>query len=273
MMSDFEKQPEKINLKEIWYKVLSNWKLLLAIFVIVITSTYLYLRYTTPMYEASVKIIIKDDENTTSGLSETSAFEDLKIMQFNNSIENEKSVITSRTIMGNVVDSLEIDVILKSIGGVTGLTKRDLYGVSPIKIDILDTIQPRENIAFKFIIKLLNEQKAQIVNINGEVIKGIEYGKSYFFKACNCNLTIKKTNHFDKKFIGNQIQVNKYHKKDVISELLNQRVGQGLQTFTFSDLPDATGDYNAYEQLESGIYIFVLETENRIKSKKFTILK
>ena len=41
-------------------------------------------------------------------------------MQFNNSIENEKSVITSRTIMGNVVDSLEIDVILKSIGGVTG---------------------------------------------------------------------------------------------------------------------------------------------------------
>ena len=124
MMSDFEKQPEKINLKEIWYKVLSNWKLLLAIFAIVITSTYLYLRYTTPMYEASVKIIIKDDENTTSGLSETSAFEDLKIMQFNNSIENEKSVITSRTIMGNVVDSLEIDIILKSIGGVTGLTKR-----------------------------------------------------------------------------------------------------------------------------------------------------
>ena len=58
-----------------------------------------------------------------------------------------------------------------------------------------------------------------------------------------------------------------------VSELLNQRVGQGLQTFTFSDLPNATGDYGAYEQLDSGIYIFVLETENRIKSKKFTILK
>ena len=171
MMSDFEKQPEKINLKEIWYKVLSNWKLLLAIFAIVITSTYLYLRYTTPMYEASVKIIIKDDENTTSGLSETSAFEDLKIMQFNNSIENEKSVITSRTIMGNVVDSLEIDVILKSIGGVTGLTKRDLYGVSPIQIEILDTIKSRENIAFRFNVNLLNEDKTQIVNLNEMYLK------------------------------------------------------------------------------------------------------
>ena len=58
-----------------------------------------------------------------------------------------------------------------------------------------------------------------------------------------------------------------------VSELLNQQVGQGLQTFTFSDLPSATGDYNAYKELDSGIYIFVLETENRIKSKKFTILK
>ena len=58
-----------------------------------------------------------------------------------------------------------------------------------------------------------------------------------------------------------------------VSELLNQQVGQGLQTFTFSDLPNATGDYNAYQELDSGIYIFVLETENRIKSKKFTIIK
>ena len=58
-----------------------------------------------------------------------------------------------------------------------------------------------------------------------------------------------------------------------VSELLNQQVGQGLQTFTFSDLPGATGDYNAYQELDSGIYIFVLETENRIKSKKFTIIK
>ena len=202
MMSDFEKQPEKINLKEIWFKVLSNWKLLLAIFAIVITSTYLYLRYTTPMYEASIKIIIKDDENTTSGLSETSAFEDLKIMQFNNSIENEKSVITSRTIMGNVVDSLDIDIILKSIGGVTGLTKRDLYGVSPIYVDILDTLNQRNDIAFKFNIKLLSSNQAQIVSVNGDVLKNIEYETPFLYKACNCKISIQKTALFDKNAIA-----------------------------------------------------------------------
>ena len=58
-----------------------------------------------------------------------------------------------------------------------------------------------------------------------------------------------------------------------ISEMLNQVVESGLQTFSFSNLPEPTGNFSGYEDLESGVYIFVLETENRIKSKKFTIIK
>ena len=58
-----------------------------------------------------------------------------------------------------------------------------------------------------------------------------------------------------------------------VSEILNEEVGEGLQTFTFSDLPNPSGNFSGYEDLESGIYIFVMETENKIKSKKFTIIK
>ena len=31
--------------------------------------------------------------------------------------------------------------------------------------------------------------------------------------------------------------------------------------------------FGGYENLDSGIYLFVMETEDRIKSKKFTIIK
>ena len=56
--------------------------------------------------------------------------------------------------------------------------------------------------------------------------------------------------------------------------LLDDVVDEGMHTFTFSDLPDAFGEgYGGYEDLESGIYLFVMETEDRIKSKKFTIIK
>ena len=37
-MSNFEKQPDKINLKEIWYKMFSNWKLLIGIFIAILST-------------------------------------------------------------------------------------------------------------------------------------------------------------------------------------------------------------------------------------------
>ena len=59
-----------------------------------------------------------------------------------------------------------------------------------------------------------------------------------------------------------------------VGTLLDEVVNDGMHTYTFSDLPDAFGDgYGGYQELDSGIYLFVMETENRIKSKKFTIIK
>ncbi|NBR16157.1 MAG: hypothetical protein EBU01_16500, partial [Crocinitomicaceae bacterium] len=84
-IEDFEKV-DNINVKDIWYQLLSNWKLLLAILVIALTSSYFYLRYQVPLYEAYATIVIKDEQKTTSGMTETSAFEDLQSLKFNNSI-------------------------------------------------------------------------------------------------------------------------------------------------------------------------------------------
>ena len=56
--------------------------------------------------------------------------------------------------------------------------------------------------------------------------------------------------------------------------ILDEVVNDGMHTYTFSDLPDAFGEgYGGYQELESGVYLFVMETENKIKSKKFTIIK
>ena len=61
-----------------------------------------------------------------------------------------------------------------------------------------------------------------------------------------------------------------------IADVFEDSVNQGLHSYTFADLPDATsGDFthSGYRNLETGVYIFVMETENKIKSKKFTIIK
>jgi len=59
-----------------------------------------------------------------------------------------------------------------------------------------------------------------------------------------------------------------------VGTILDEVVNDGMHTYTFSDLPDAFGEgFGGYQELESGVYLFVMETENKIKSKKFTIIK
>ena len=62
-----------------------------------------------------------------------------------------------------------------------------------------------------------------------------------------------------------------------IVELMDDNIEQGLHNYNFGSLPDAVGEgesmFNGYDDLDSGVYLFVMETGNRIKSKKFTIIK
>ena len=60
-----------------------------------------------------------------------------------------------------------------------------------------------------------------------------------------------------------------------VGTILDEVVTDGMHTYTFSDLPDAIGEggFGGYQELDSGVYLFVMETENKIKSKKFTIIK
>ena len=60
-----------------------------------------------------------------------------------------------------------------------------------------------------------------------------------------------------------------------LSTIFEGSVQQGLQNFKFDELPESSDPqfHSGYKNLESGIYVFLMETENKIKTKKFTIIK
>ena len=60
-----------------------------------------------------------------------------------------------------------------------------------------------------------------------------------------------------------------------ISTIFEDSVQEGLHNFKFDELPESTDPqfHSGYKDLESGIYVFLMETDNKIKTKKFTILK
>ena len=60
-----------------------------------------------------------------------------------------------------------------------------------------------------------------------------------------------------------------------ISTIFEGSVQEGLHNFKFDELPESTDPqfHSGYKDLESGIYVFLMETDNKIKTKKFTIIK
>ena len=59
--------------------------------------------------------------------------------------------------------------------------------------------------------------------------------------------------------------------------LLNEEIGEGIHTFSFTNEPTVflpeVSNYENHMKLEPGVYIFVLQTERRIKSNKVTVIK
>ena len=62
-----------------------------------------------------------------------------------------------------------------------------------------------------------------------------------------------------------------------VGTLLNEEVGPGIHQFDFTNEPTAwlpeVSLYENHKKLEPGVYVFVLETEKKIKANKFTVIK
>ena len=57
---------EEINLYEILFKYLAYWPWFVASVILCLCCTYMYLRYSTPVYTTSAKILIKEQDNYRS---------------------------------------------------------------------------------------------------------------------------------------------------------------------------------------------------------------
>jgi tyrosine-protein kinase Etk/Wzc len=163
-------QDSKSNFGEIVFKYLSYWKLYVFVVVVSLASANLYLRYSVPIYEANAAIKIKDNQKGGSGISETSAFDDLTIFKDGNSIENEKFILSSRDLMRKVVIALNLKVEYYALGNVTGFKRSEIYKEAPIQLEMLGTDSIRQFHSNRFIIKVLNNKTFEFQNMNGNVV-------------------------------------------------------------------------------------------------------
>lgn len=167
--SHFNNGKNDINIRAEIEKYLRYWKWFALGIIVSISLAFMYLRYTTPTYSANASILIKD--NKKSGLSaELEAFKDLGIVGGNslNNTDNEIEILKSRKIIGNVVDSLKLDVYHYISGRVR---QREVYkSSSPIQIDFISKAEILKVKDTTFNVKIIDETKFDLANTDGEKI-------------------------------------------------------------------------------------------------------
>lgn len=165
-MQDFyneviEDEINDVNLREQLDKYLIHWKwFVLSVFLCLVLAV-LYLRYTTPSYEASTSILVKD-EKKGGMLSELSAFSDLGLGGGSvNNVDNEIEVLKSRTLVESTVKKLNLNINLQVEGNVVD---RDIYGSAPINVFFLNKTElfDEANIVLK--LDLLSEDTFSLEN-------------------------------------------------------------------------------------------------------------
>lgn len=125
---------DSVDIKELVFSILRNWYWILLCVGLGFFCARMYLRYSAPVYQASGKILIKDQEsNSGGGLSEEAVLQEIGILKVGNNIENEIQILRSRTLMKQVIEELGLDVQYIGLGR---LKNTEYYGgTSPIIID------------------------------------------------------------------------------------------------------------------------------------------
>ncbi|CAN5753943.1 polysaccharide biosynthesis tyrosine autokinase [soil metagenome] len=128
-------------------KFLPYWPLFLLFAVIAGATAFVYLRYyTTPVYEASAVLIIKDEKK---GNEDSKLTESLDMISSKKIVENEIEVIQSRTLMDNVVKKLRLYAPVFEKGKVK---VRAAYVLSPVLIEVFnpDSLQEFGRVDFSY---------------------------------------------------------------------------------------------------------------------------
>lgn len=165
------------NLREQLDKYLVHWRWFLFSIVVGLILAFLYLRYTTPSYEATTSILVKD-EKKGGMLSELSAFADLGLGgSMKNNVDNEIEILKSRTLIESTIKKLNLNVGLFVEGKVID---RDIYVDTPVNAYFVNKTILFDEANIVLNCKLLNSSTFSLENEIDEKEKFILSSKKEF---------------------------------------------------------------------------------------------
>ena len=152
-------RPKESNLfSKLIFQYSPYWPLFVILVTLAIAGAWLYLNYTTPMYESTARILIKDEKK---GTEESKALESLDVLSSKKIIENEIEVIQSRSLIADVVRQQHLYTHFSRDRKIGNL---NVYNDAPVivKAKVPDELKESARMAFNL------DTATGFVSINGQ---------------------------------------------------------------------------------------------------------
>ena len=128
-----EKGNSLLNLQALTTSLFLNWKWIVFSVLICLGLAQAYLRYTTPIYRVSAKMLIKEEERTRTSRNALQSATNLGTISNSTGLFNEIEIIKSHDLAEAAVRDLKLYVNYNTDGRIKNLI---LYGNQPINVDI-----------------------------------------------------------------------------------------------------------------------------------------
>lgn len=130
-------EQSSINFQTIYTAFILNWKWFLLSIIICVGLGFLYLKYSTPVYNITAKLLIKDDNSDKrsggGALQALESMSNLGIISNNYGVENEQEILTSTTVAEQAIKDLKLYTSYYIKGN---LKNTLVYKEQPINVDM-----------------------------------------------------------------------------------------------------------------------------------------
>jgi len=165
---ELHEKEETVDLRTILGKYFQKWPwFVLSIFLFLI-GAYIYIRYSVPKYQSQTTLKFDKKQNDIS--SALADLDNLGIGLGNaDELKSEIAVITSRPILGRVVENLNLNVQYYNEGEIKDF---EIFDNSAVTAKIIQLNNDKKFIKSEFTLKLNNEKEFTLTDSKGQNFKG-----------------------------------------------------------------------------------------------------
>ena len=142
-----EKKNQALEIANAVKRYLYHWPLFVIGLSIAGGLLFLHIKRTRPVYSVKATILIQDEKKTPN---QASPLREIDLISSSKLIENEIEILKSKKLISQLINDLKLDVVYKIK---EGLVSRDLYGISPVKLTMLNPSGDYANAGIRMKIK------------------------------------------------------------------------------------------------------------------------